>query len=70
VSDWIEWSGGECPVAPGTLVDVKHMDGDQSYAAFAGNLVVDGVGGFDWWKHQDADCGPDGFVIAYRVVSA
>lgn len=24
MSDWISWKGGECPVAPNTVVDVKY----------------------------------------------
>ncbi|HFQ6936272.1 TPA: hypothetical protein ACHSNL_001888 [Klebsiella variicola] len=27
---WIEWGGGECPVAPGTIVDYVMQDGSES----------------------------------------
>lgn len=26
---WIKWEGGECPVPEGTLIDVKHRDGEK-----------------------------------------
>ena len=34
-SDWIEWTGGECPVDPYALVDVRRSDGSEwiGYAA-------------------------------------
>jgi len=28
-SNWIEWSGGECPVPPNTLVHVRTKDGRE-----------------------------------------
>ena len=28
---WIEWSGGECPVPPGTFVWVRNSNGDEFY---------------------------------------
>lgn len=28
MSDWQEWKGGQCPVAPGTLVDVEFRGGE------------------------------------------
>lgn len=55
-SGWIEWSGGECPVAAVTEVEIKFMDGD----------VWRNMGDPESlrWSH-------DGFssdIIAYRVV--
>lgn len=32
---WIEWSGGECPVERGTLVDVKYSGGEESFGVSA-----------------------------------
>lgn len=60
---WIPWYSGECPVPRGTLVDVKHRDGEvyrrvpARYAAFEGNGSA-----YDW-EHD----GSVGDIIAYRV---
>lgn len=58
MSDWIEWNGGECPVAAGKLVDVKFRNG----------VIVAHELAENWdWEHgivQD-----DGDIIAYRVVT-
>lgn len=36
---WIEWSGGECPVQPGDMIDVRYQNG----------MVLSGNGvGWDW----------------------
>lgn len=55
---WIAWAGGECPVPFGTLVDVKHRDGDVYLKRPAG--VTGGAG--DWSHTND-----NGDIIAYRV---
>ena len=56
---WIEWKGGECPVAPGTLVEVRTRRGDR-YTARA--LEGD-------WAHSGGMWGPIGeHVVAYRIV--
>lgn len=55
-SGWIKWNGGECPVADGTEVEIKLMDGDV--------LLNMGDPESLRWSH-------DGFssdIIAYRVV--
>lgn len=54
---WIEWNGGECPVAECVLVNVKFANGEEQDA-----LVPAG----EWdWSH--GNCG--GYdIIAYRVV--
>lgn len=54
---WIEWGGGECPVEKGTLVDVKHRDGEvyQNKPAIGDNNVC--------WSHT----GFHGDIIAYRL---
>lgn len=55
---WIPWSGGECPVPEGTLIDVKHKDGDIYRNKPAG-------GEYNVrWTH----CGSDGDIVAYRIV--
>lgn len=51
---WIKWDGGECPVPEGTLIDVKHRDGEKFKCSTA-RL-------FDW-KHM-ANAGD---IVAYRL---
>ncbi|MGK1930552.1 hypothetical protein ACR91X_24785 [Klebsiella pneumoniae] len=54
---WIEWSGGNCPVEKGTLIDVKHRDGEiyQNKPAMGDNNTR--------WSHT----GSRGDIIAYRL---
>lgn len=57
MSNWIKWSGGECPVEEGTLIDVEHRDGEiyESKPALGEN---------NWnWSHSDNE----GDIIAYRL---
>lgn len=72
---WIIWEGGECPVAEGTLVDVKHRDGTEYLTQLAGVLDEsyeqdDASRGFahDW--SIDENDNQEGDIIAYRPVSA
>ena len=60
---WIEWHGGECPVAKGTLVDVKHRDGNVhlNQSALLDAPLPNGCAE-DW----DND-GVSGDIIAYRL---
>lgn len=51
---WIEWKGGESPVAQGSLVDIKFMSGNQSIG-----LTECGLD----WSHT----GYGGDIIAYRL---
>lgn len=62
---WIEWAGGECPVPEGTLVDVKHRDGDFGYECLAGTQesMSEGVALAYRWSHA----GTCGDIIAYRL---
>lgn len=53
--EWIEWAGGECPVPPGTKVDVKF----RSEGQFAKNVEAEA---FTWVRHGSA-----GDIVAYRV---
>ena len=53
---WIKWHGGECPVPPDTLVEVKLRSG-----AFAAKRRA----GSDWWHHN----GGSADIIAYRTVT-
>lgn len=65
--DWIEWSGGECPVAPDTSVQIKTADGevwDDPEGTPAGVFSAPAV--LDWWKGEGL-C-HDWRIVAYRVV--
>ncbi len=52
---WIEWSGGECPVAGDTLVEVVLRYGES---------VTDRASAFTWWH-----IGLAYDIVRYRVVS-
>jgi hypothetical protein len=54
---WIEWGGGNCPVEKGTLIDVKHRDGEiyQNKPAMGDNNTR--------WSNT----GSRGDIIAYRL---
>ena len=52
---WIPWSGGECPVAPETLVDTKFRNGSRAFGEAAD----------EWdWLHRSTL--PLSDIIAYR----
>ena len=53
--DWIEWHGGECPVAADTKVEVKFSDG-----------IMDDAENADFWTWPHYVHGRD--IIAYRVL--
>ena len=53
---WIKWHGGECPVPPDTLVEVKLRSGALAAKRRAGS---------DWWHHN----GGSADIIAYRTVT-
>lgn len=55
---WIEWNGGECPVPKGTLIDVRHRDGEEFLDVAA---LID-LPCQDW--EYDWSCGD---IIAYRL---
>jgi hypothetical protein len=64
---WITWNGGECPVPVGTLVDVKHRDGDIYYNQSAGLKLPLPDGCAEDWGHSPSG-GFVGDIVAYRVV--
>lgn len=71
MTDWIEWNGGECPVADGTIVDVRHRDGDEFFGELAWGRRRPLEGKTNWagavyWHHDEVD----GDIVAYRVVDA
>lgn len=55
--EWVEWKGGECPLAVGTIADLKYGDGYVDFAA-----EVEGTP--EAWLER----GDDG-IIAYRVLT-
>ena len=59
---WIDWHGGECPVAEGVVVEVT-MPGGSTIRGTAGHFAA---GTCDWWREG----GRLGRIIAYRVVKA
>ena len=63
-SYWILWEGGDCPVAPGTCLDVEYRDGERAYNVPAGG-AADGAASrnaIDWSRRE---CPFD--IVAYRV---
>ena len=59
---WIEWSCGECPVDPATVVQCRLHDYGRNDA---------GLAGLERWEHVDPLHGNyDANIVAYRVVAA
>ncbi len=54
---WIKWHGGECPVPPDTLVEVKFRRGDSTSEHPASDYC---------WRHYDGD-GAD--IVEYQIVA-
>ena len=59
---WIDWSGGDCPVPSGTLVDVKYRDGVEASCVPAREFVRGGRFAVEW-DHS----GVNGDIVAYRL---
>ncbi|AXQ69945.1 hypothetical protein HOU03_gp323 [Caulobacter phage CcrSC] len=61
---WINWEGGPMPVPHGTLVDVKHRDGETHTEQYAGSIE----GAAAEWHHGDNLGSPTdpADIIAYR----
>lgn len=53
--DWIEWGGGECPIKPGDICDIKCRDGE--FFRRLEDYQLD-------WKHD----GTPADIIAYRII--
>lgn len=62
---WIEWTGGDCPVPYGTLVEVQHRHGGRYYD----HALVEMSYAEDW-AHDPHRWDTDSDIIAYRVVAA
>lgn len=58
MGDWIEWSGGERPVPPDTMIEVRFRNGGLNPVSSAGE-----------WTWAWMDCGDPYDIAAYRVVS-
>ena len=59
---WHGCNGGECPVDPGTKVEIVFRD--SNFNVFA-NFCITGKG---WsWRRENGDCGK-GIIIAFRVI--
>lgn len=63
---WIEWSGSECPVEAGTIVDVKHRDGDIGIRCHAGLSSSEPDGGGHATAKDWSHLNEGGDIIAYR----
>lgn len=57
--EWIEWKGGECPIADDARIDVTCRDGDVLRDCLPSNL---------YWSHH-ADGNYWGDIVAYRVMA-
>jgi hypothetical protein len=62
---WINWSGGECPVAANAMVDVRFRDGGRQDRTPAGYWADTSIV-FDCWKHVDSNSD----ITAYRISKA
>lgn len=62
-NEWIEWTGGECPVDPRALHDRKYRDGRASYRIECERTTILRRA---IWGHD----GVDEDIIAYRICSA
>ena len=60
-SDWIDWGGGECPVAPDVMV-MCWMACDRSESDIEGWCPI--AAGKMRWSH----IGSGGDIIKYRVI--
>ena len=58
MTDWIGWKGGECPVPPDTMVEVRLRDGRELFPSLARGWYWVWTGGGDPYD-----------IVAYRVIS-
>jgi hypothetical protein len=59
---WIEWHGGNCPVAPETIVDLRFRDGVVCTFESAGFWSSHNPANCNWHHSDDRD------IVAYRIV--
>ena len=55
----IKWEGGECPVPKGTLIKVRHRDGEEFVEPCGATHCCD-------WEHIAGD--HPGDIVAYEVL--
>lgn len=66
-NEWIEWNGGECPVAGDTVVQVRFRgrpNENRVSSTTSGRADFWKIG-TDWWRH--ASPRRDNDIIAYRI---
>lgn len=61
--EWIEWSGGECPLAADALVQVKFRDG--SFSVEQRGMTAGYLDRHNYWI-GNGEARDD--IVAYRVV--
>lgn len=68
---WIEWGGGECPVPPGTIVDVRYRSGQVEKSACAWGWgscprtsEASSAAGAAFWENDSIE----NDIIAYRII--
>ena len=59
MSEWIEWTGGECPVDRGAAVDLRYSGGVEAHHLIAGRM--------DWIHYKGVMAKYGGNIVAYRV---
>lgn len=60
-ASWIEWAGGECPVPPDTVIEVRFREGNNGGPPSPAG----------WWDWGHSAAFPDDYeILAYRVVPA
>lgn len=65
MAEWIEWTGGECPVAPETIVTPRYRpQGDEHVLGYGEGSP--GLAGRFRWSHE----GWPGDIIEYRIEEA
>lgn len=64
---WIEWEGGDCPVAKGSLVDVRLRMGNEYFRQRAGVHEDKPLGYAEDWSHARRQ--HPGDIVAYRIVT-
>ncbi|MDF0490029.1 hypothetical protein PX554_17985 [Sphingomonas sp. H39-1-10] len=62
--DWQPWTGGECPVARGTEVDVEHRDG-EIYLGHRAGIHSSKSYAAAVWRHFDMP----GDIVKFRYPS-
>lgn len=64
MSEWIAWSGGECPVGEGEIIDARfRLDEGDNESVYECQRVKNTLGAR--WEHT----GKSGDILAYRTRS-